>query len=114
MHISDWSSDVCSSDLPSQLCRQRWPPRSAERPPAVGATLPSTCATYSHATWRTRHERARAGIEALQRHTLGSDLGQGEHAAEAGAKIGSASCRERVCQTVQISVVAVTLKKQNQ
>src|SRR3546814_12358017 len=28
-----------------------------------------------------------------------------------GKKIGRASCRERVCQSVSISVVAVTLKK---
>src|SRR3546814_16450634 len=30
------------------------------------------------------------------------------------AKIGSASCRERVCQYVQMSVVAVSLKKKQQ
>src|SRR3546814_12618964 len=29
------------------------------------------------------------------------------------AKIGRASCRERVCQYVEISVVAVSLKKEN-
>src|SRR3546814_12678408 len=29
------------------------------------------------------------------------------------AKIGRASCRERVCQYVEISVVAVSLKKKN-
>src|SRR3546814_13477767 len=30
-----------------------------------------------------------------------------------GRKIGSASCRERVCQYVYISTVSVTLKKKN-
>src|SRR3546814_20590289 len=30
-----------------------------------------------------------------------------------GSEIGRASCRERVCQYVEISVVAVSLKKKN-
>src|SRR3546814_16694013 len=77
MRISDWSSDVCSSDL----------------------TLVGVLAG------------AFGGV------TLGRDLapalarlpGVGRHAEE----IGSASCRERVCQSVSISVVVVSLKKKN-
>src|SRR3546814_19671022 len=45
--------------------------------------------------------------------------GRGRHAgarqhARTAAQIGSASCRERVCQYVLISVVAVSYKKKNQ
>src|SRR3546814_15234204 len=77
MRISDWSSDVCSSDLlPAGLSR-----------PAILA------------------------------HVL-IDYRQVGLAGEAvvitvvpAGEIGRASCRERVCQYVSISVVAVSLKK---
>src|SRR6056297_3404681 len=61
---SDWSSDVCSSDLRSIA-------RRISGRASCGFFLP----------------------------------GRG------GAEIGRASCRERVCQYVEISVVAVSLKK---
>src|SRR3546814_17940346 len=32
MRISDWSSDVCSSDLPSTACRRRCRPQNAPPP----------------------------------------------------------------------------------
>src|SRR6056297_3681486 len=66
---SDWSSDVCSSDLPDR------------------DTIPAARASASfrgHATARTARQ------------------------------IGRASCRERVCQYVQISVVAASFKKKKQ
>src|SRR6059058_4679215 len=63
MSLRDWSSDVCSSDLPSRR-GPRHPPRRA------GAPAPP-----------------------------------------ARAQIGRASCRERVCNDVGISVVALSLKK---
>src|SRR3546814_15751937 len=73
MRISDWSSDVCSSDLLdaaiSGLGRHSQTDRLPHRPrryPDVGAS---------------------------------------------DEEIGRASCRERVCQYVSISVVAVSLKK---
>src|SRR3546814_8246670 len=68
MRISDWSSDVCSSDLRSPL------------------------------------DRLLAGAQQLRRRTV---LAHQVVARE----IGRASCRERVCQYVSISVVAVSLKK---
>src|SRR3546814_13668592 len=99
MRISDWSSDVCSSDL------QRRP-----RPVAVAG------------------QPARPDRTAQRR---GEGLGDGDQSvdgrmdvvvvpAERGAErvggvrhqIGRASCRERVCPYVYISVVAVSLKKQ--
>src|SRR3546814_981596 len=72
MRISDWSSDVCSSDLPlfrAGTRRCRGARRPAQLHPA-GAAAPAV---------RT-----------------GSDRG----AARTASEIGRASCRERVCQYV--------------
>src|SRR3546814_17353945 len=71
MRISDWSSDVCSSDL---LGVDRI---AAPHDDEVGL-----------------HHLLRIGA-----------------APRAAGEIGRASCRERVCQYVSISVVAVSLKK---
>src|SRR3546814_15507520 len=68
MRISDWSSDVCSSDLASV---HRSMSSLRRQSPAAGVAL----------------ARIQAHIE-----------------------IGRASCRERVCQYVEISAVAVSLK----
>src|SRR3546814_16052400 len=76
MRISDWSSDVCSSDL-VHIRRLR-------------------AAVFLHHRGITRE-----GTEHLFRDLAGLHI----------AEIGRASCRERVCQYVSISVVAVSLKK---
>src|SRR3546814_12477099 len=97
MRISDWSSDVCSSDL-----------GKLEETP--------------HPADEIRHLfGAERIVEAQHRPGMG-DLGQGRGRRRAQSlrrrirphqlrKIGRASCRERVCQYVSISVVAVSLKK---
>src|SRR3546814_16626289 len=80
MRISDWSSDVCSSDL-------------------------------------SRIDAQRSGLDDLAPNELvyGRTGFTFINAAFAytrpGGKIGRASCRERVCQYVSISVVAVSLKQ---
>src|SRR3546814_19693280 len=77
MRISDWSSDVCSSDLyPGQI--------------------------FVHG------EMGRVGNDDRGQHLRMEDdlLGMGRL-----VEIGRATCRERVCQYVSISVVAVSLKK---
>src|SRR3546814_13056421 len=78
--ISDWSSDVCSSDLGKDRVNQ-----------SCGAI--NLCGN-------------RNNIEAWLHPVLSgaADIGKRR-------KIGRASCRERVCQYVSISVVAVSLKK---
>src|SRR3546814_15303947 len=108
MRISDWSSDVCSSDLaplqlrlgsklPSlhilslkrreqNLSRQRRIPEPAPHP--------------------QRLPRLRDVVDAQQLRALFR-----RPIMERDAEIGRASCRERVCQYVKISVVAVSLKK---
>src|SRR3546814_5801434 len=86
MRISDWSSDVCSSDLLSDHVRGRldkW------RPGNLPAILP-----------------LRSGRFLLLMDIKGGDaLVQLPHAQEAvwaplSDQIGRASCRERVCQYV--------------
>src|SRR3546814_17906282 len=89
MRISDWSSDVCSSDL-------SWRRAGARGSSLRGARLPyrSGCG-HDHAACATI---SRCLLE-VEPHAL---------------KIGRASCRERVCQYVYISAVAVSFKKKTQ
>src|SRR3546814_9602777 len=91
MRISDWSSDVCSSDLHemnqghglliSSLISQCWDMEN------VAQQYKEFSATFSPM------------LEAVNPHTRPSQ------------EIGRASCRERVCQYGQIPVVAFTLKQ---
>src|SRR3546814_4168769 len=75
MRISDWSSDVCSSDLEILACSSRlgWMPQPA-----------------------TRHRRYRTA--AADRSPLRGGGRPGEWPPR--QEIGRASCRERVCQYV--------------
>src|SRR3546814_21178882 len=93
MRISDWSSDVCSSDLlPTAPARWRAGRRSS-RPPS-------------------RDHHIETGPDHRDRRTLmtGTNATRGG-AGASGVPIGRASCRERVCPYVEISVVAGSLKK---
>src|SRR3546814_13012889 len=100
MRISDWSSDVCSSDLGAHDMR---------RPPGL-----QTFAGRLHLQKLPTLE-----FQELPARTAASPLGLIRVKACAApapylgahAKIGRASCRERVCQYVSISVVAVSSKK---
>src|SRR3546814_16956568 len=83
MRISDWSSDVCSSDLPSMQAR---------RQQHAGDQV------VDRVRADRRPQRPGAAIDPCE---------QRPHHRE----IGRASCRERVCQYVSNSVVAVSLKK---
>src|SRR3546814_11265980 len=92
MRISDWSSDVCSSDR----------------------------RTFSHGCIRVQDppllaEHVLAGIEGWSRERIEAAIASGERTIvtlpQPLPEIGRASCRERVCQYVSISVVAVSLKK---
>src|SRR3546814_16595574 len=104
MRISDWSSDVCSSDLQ----RRGEQPAKQPRPPARGAQrlchhqhreeyLP---AMMVDAQRPELHENI-ARHDQEQRHDI-SDAAIGEIAIaeRAGDEIGSESCRERVWQYV--------------
>src|SRR3546814_15620321 len=97
MRISDWSSDVCSSDLRPHAGDRRQEDRAAPDPLGHPA-------------------RRRAVPDRQRRGALAGGADQGDRRAGGGRRggafeIGRASCRERVCQYVYISWVAVSLKK---
>src|SRR3546814_7265389 len=90
--ISDWSSDVCSSDLPAAAeVEGRDFYERVRRAPFRGLT-------------ETQPIRALGALTNAMRN------GQFEPHAWTSLQIGRASCRERWCQSVKISVVAVSLK----
>src|SRR3546814_20550177 len=94
MRISDWSSDVCSSDLHDRISQGNASLR-------VGGVL--------HHIGLGRHLHGTPVIMLINdlairviNATTGEIIRQ---------QIGRASCRERECQYVYISVVTVSLKK---
>src|SRR3546814_15065874 len=104
MRISDWSSDVCSSDLSIEALEQ--------------VRLLTNLETDTQKLLQViligqpelRELLARDDLRQLaQRITARFHLVPLD---EAG-KLGRASCRERVCQYGEISVVAVSLKKKD-
>src|SRR3546814_20507345 len=95
MRISDWSSDVCSSDLVGAGQAE------VGGCPQIAGAIMQQCADRV-AGQRRGHRRV--VLDPLQRSVAGAISQQ----------IGRASCRERVCQSVYISVVAVSLNKQKQ
>src|SRR3546814_14157553 len=109
MRISDWSSDVCSSDL---LCRRRAKRSSAE-------------AGVSH---DEQHQQGQGdgGGQGLNGEDAGDQAGGAAHLAredigrsgggqvvqdQRNSTIGRALCRELESQTGKLLVVAVSLKK---
>src|SRR3546814_14194182 len=90
MRISDWSADVCSSDLAPIF--------------TGGLSRDSNGGMQEQATLS-----GTAGVD--DRFSYGATATH--DSSNADTKIGRASCRERGCQYVEISVVAVTLKKKN-
>src|SRR3546814_16519962 len=96
MRISDWSSDVCSSDLPA----------NQNRPEDAPIGLIPVDALYSPVRKVAyRVENTRVG-QVTDYDKLSMDVETDE--------IGRASCREGVCQNVEISEVAGSLKKKTQ
>src|SRR3546814_5731035 len=93
MRISDWSSDVCSSDLPPGIARGRF---SAQRHIIlIGHGFRPDEAALEIGVDRTRRPwRPCAFLHRPGARFLGADGEEGNEA------IGRASCRERVCQYV--------------
>src|SRR3546814_20179163 len=104
MRISDWSSDVCSSDLKHYGVEYRF----VERSPLNTYLLEQSGMFQQSGTCEDvisgllRDIATGCGPTRSADRLLSTILG----------KIGRASCRERVCQYVSISVVDVSLKKQ--
>src|SRR3546814_19415028 len=99
MRISDWSSDVCSSDLAGERPRRR-----AAKPYQHGLT----CHLVGGKALMQAPLVLRAAIVLRE---LGKLAAGGQR--QCPAEVGRASCREGVCQYVQISVGSVSLTQQN-
>src|SRR3546814_14341789 len=99
MRISDWSSDVCSSDL-----------YFAHACVFAAQTLAGhlQVSNDKNNTW-TRIQAADA--QSRSQMKLKSISSKVYRAILAVSQIGRASCRARVCKYVSISVVSVSLKK---
>src|SRR3546814_20482721 len=97
MRISGWSSDVCSSDLADiKLAAEM-------EVDYLAVSFPRDAADMEYA----RQLRDEAGGTAW----LVAKIERAEAVADDETQIGRASCRERVCQYVSISVVGGSLKK---
>src|SRR3546814_16770187 len=104
MRISDWSSDVCSSDL--------WLPVGRDRA-HIGQRFPlRACASRSHGDAMRMNVLSvrfpNGGKHRFVKACPPTDAGLANIRLET---IGRASCRERVCQYVALSVVALSCKK---
>src|SRR3546814_12614407 len=117
MRISDWSSDVCSSDL-RLAGRHHW---SQALLPDLDGRVHGRLDSLRHVdlladadrisrTARHRRWRAAAGLAIDTRRYLSCRPAR-PGAGDLRPEIGRASCREGVCQFVWITVVAVSLKK---
>src|SRR3546814_12280781 len=104
MRISDWSSDVCSSDLLSKRLTHGYRTTLCE---SFVQFLDGgqVVEIVDHHPRTLPQPLFRAVGHPVQLFEPGA-------IAEVEPEIGRASCRERVCQYVSISVVAVSLKKQ--
>src|SRR3546814_17384772 len=134
MRISDWSSDVCSSDLIGDLCRHQGTDchrrrdgryvreeedeemsgekRHAERDQRGRSHQGDQDIGRRGRESQTEGEARNGRHDEQQRQAAARDLehGKGELLGESG-KNGRASGRERVCKYVWIRLVAVSLKK---
>src|SRR3546814_17092195 len=104
MRISDWSSDVCSSDLLNDFMSG---PQGGEA---------------AFAFIRAIANFGKPAVAAVQGLAVGvgttmlfhCDLVYAAPDARFPMQLGIASCRERVCMSVSLSVVAVSLTKPQQ
>src|SRR3546814_17801382 len=95
MRISDWSSDVCSSDL--GLCipaDERIGPGDRWIYEQIRAVAPNTTLVAIV----TKIDRVAKDRVAAQLLAVSELVGPATEIVPVSAKIGSASCRERVCQ----------------
>src|SRR3546814_17925599 len=95
MRISDWSSDVCSSDLELDFVDGEEIVTAVQRHGFHRAAEPG------------RAPRDNLLFAGDQRHVAVA------LAADRAIEIGRASCSERVCPHVSISMLAVSFKKTN-
>src|SRR3546814_15407480 len=122
MRISDWSSDVCSSDLLNDILQpfhweawkaalfsdhpDGWP--DDDEQDAICQRVDSMAVGEHYQAWS---EEVQEKIVSLFYHRLQSTAELRAKLEDANSQIGRASRRERVCQYGEIWVVDGTLKK---
>src|SRR3546814_15590947 len=99
MRISDWSSDVCSSDLIADVYSFYAGPTFARRIARLDVG-----AGYRFGYTKTDIDTPGAATAGLPEGIFDSST---NHAAWASVEIGRAACRGRVCTYVSFSEVAV-------
>src|SRR3546814_14025216 len=106
MRISDWSSDVCSSDLDGKFFEKTAKASSDYDDNYYEGSLGHTRRLPGPEYAVPNQRGIRHGFNSKhQRHIV-------EHSEEP-EQIGRTSHRERVCQYVEITVVAVSVKKKS-
>src|SRR3546814_16562488 len=108
MRISDWSSDVCSSDLLDPAEIEIDPPPLTER---CGWHVDRACVGGGAGKVADAVVGVVAQALELRQHGLRRCAAAWLEGDGPRPQLGRASCRERVCQYVLISVVAVPLHK---
>src|SRR3546814_20509119 len=119
MRISDWSSDVCSSDLDGAVLTISAIPNGIGSPktrkwhrlirPWINHLV--ACANGLSMTTALVASDDSLLLAPFEEHVARRLLGDLLQAWQPGMQLGRASCRERVCQYVWISGVAVSFKK---
>src|SRR3546814_11280531 len=104
MRISDWSSDVCSSDLPEQRARHR---RRSLR--IVGRHLVLGLEQLDVVVGGLEEVDTLVAPRRLPPGRARDVLAPGPRRADE-LQLGRAPCRDRVCQSVSLSVAPVPLK----
>src|SRR3546814_20875465 len=100
MRISDWSSDVCSSDLLSTIAFATLAPKYRNEGTAMFTLIRNIGSSIGISVLQAMTIRNAATVHSRLVETVRPD------------QIGRASCRERVCQYVELSLVSDSLKKQ--
>src|SRR3546814_7950264 len=100
MRISDWSSDVCSSDL------------AALTGVGIAGKTPRRWVAFSMLGFLKINQTRRVQLAKLRRRSLSAS--QISAAMKMNKQIGRASCRARVCQYVSIWVGDVSIQKKKQ
>src|SRR3546814_16981761 len=111
MLISDWSSDVCSSDLVPELLQKRLVIVSVEGVEQLVRLLEDVLLERVQRLFPVPGAPVRRAQPRNDSHQP-RDFVSGARLLE-NLQIGRASTREKVCQYISSSVFAITLKKKN-
>src|SRR3546814_14018758 len=105
--------NLCSSTWPKSQLRADWAKKPMLLSSSQDHTRPADSSRGPRPDQRPDHRRTGVTPAACMARKRSALAAAGFVQCRMRIQIGRASCRERVCQYVEISVVAVTLKKNN-